>query len=215
MPRTLALLYFAGGALWVFLTDRLLVWLRVPPHQILHFQTYKGLLFVLASAALLYTLLRRGERRSASASAALVELQNDIQRMNAELERRAGERTHRPESANREVESFVYAVSHDLRAPLRSLSGFTQILLENAPAGLDEKSQHYLHRIQDASERMSNLLEDLLRLSRVNSSELALRSVNLTQICADAVAALRQREPQRRVEIDIAPNMMVSADARL
>jgi signal transduction histidine kinase len=215
MPRTIALVYLAFGAVWIFFTDRLLVWLRLSPRQILWLQTYKGWLFVLGSAALLFLLLRRHQREDDQATAALVESQAEVRRMNAELERGVAERTRQLESMNRELESFAYAVSHDLRAPLRSLSGFSQILLETAPEGLDEKSKHYLQRIQDASQRMSSLIEDLLGLSRIGRSELVARAVSLSQICIDAFAVLREREPDRDVQLDVQPDMTVNADARL
>jgi signal transduction histidine kinase len=215
MPRTIALVYLAFGAVWIFFTDRLLVWLGLPAQRILWLQTYKGWLFVVGSAALLFMLLRRHQREGDQATAALLASQDEVRRMNAELERRVAERTRQLESMNRELESFAYAVSHDLRAPLRSLSGFSQILLETAPEGLDEKSQHYLQRIQDASKRMSSLIEDLLGLSRIGRSELVARTVSLTQICADACAALREREPARDVQFEVQADMSVDADARL
>ena len=215
MPRTIALVYLAFGAAWIFFTDRLLVWLGLSPHQILWLQTYKGWAFVLGSAALLFMLLRRHQRESDQATTALLESQNEVRRINSELERRVDERTRQLEGMNRELESFAYAVSHDLRAPLRSLSGFSQILLESAPVGLDDQSKHYLQRIQDASQRMSSLIEDLLGLSRIGRSELVARPVSLTQISADAIASLREREPQRNVQSEIQPDMTVNADARL
>jgi signal transduction histidine kinase len=215
MPRTIALIYLAFGALWIFFTDRLLIWLRVPPDRVLQLQTSKGWLFVLGSAVLLFVLLRRYQRRGEAAMAALVESQNEVRRMNAELEQRVAERTRQLESANRELESFAYAVSHDLRAPLRSLSGFSQILCESSPAGLDDKSKHYLQRIQDASQRMSSLIEDLLALSRISRAELLARPVSLTQICLDAAAALREAFPEHRVQLETAPDLNVNGDARL
>ena len=84
--------------------------------------------------------------------------------MNAELERRVAQRTDQLEATNRELESFAYAVSHDLRAPLRSMSGFSQLLQEAPTSALDDKSRHYLQRIHDASRRMSALIEDLVEL---------------------------------------------------
>lgn len=215
MPRTVAIIYLAFGALWIFFTDRILIWLQLPPERVLQLQTSKGWLFVFGSAVLLFVLLGRHQKRSESATAALLESQNEVRQMNAELERRVAERTRQLESANRELESFAYAVSHDLRAPLRSLSGFSQILLENAPQELDDQSRRYLQRIQDASQRMSNLIEDLLALSRISRSELVTRPVSLTQICEEAVAALREREPARIVEVDVQRDINVNGDARL
>ncbi|MGH8176054.1 MAG: sensor histidine kinase [Steroidobacter sp.] len=215
MPRTIALTYLAFGALWIFFTDRLLIWLEIAPHRILQLQTSKGWLFVLGSAVLLFVLLRRYERRGEAAMKALLESQDEVRRANAELEQRVAERTRQLESANSELESFAYSVSHDLRAPLRSLSGFSQILRESAPDGLDEKSMHYLQRIQDAAQRMSSLIEDLLGLSRIGRGELVVRPVSLTRICMDAAAALRERHPEHRVELDVAPDVNVNGDARL
>ena len=215
MPRTIALIYVAFGALWIFFTDRLLVWLHLSPELILRLQTAKGWLFVIGSAILLYVVLRRYERRGGDAVAALIKSRNEVRSANADLERRVTERTRQLEAANRELEAFAYAVSHDLRAPLRSMSGFSQILQETAPAGLDEKSRHYLQRIHDASMRMSGLIEDLLNLSRIGRSELTARPISLSQVAAEAAAAVRERHPKRDVQLDIAQGLEVNADPRL
>jgi light-regulated signal transduction histidine kinase (bacteriophytochrome) len=215
MPRTIALIYVVFGALWIFFTDRLLVWLNLDAGLILRLQTAKGWLFVVGSAILLYVLLRRYERRGGDALAALIKSRNEVRSANADLERRVAERTRQLEAANRELEAFAYAVSHDLRAPLRSMSGFSQILQENAPPGLDEKSRHYLQRIHDASLRMSGLIEDLLNLSRIGRSELTQRPISLSQIAAEAAAAIRERHPAREVQLEIAQGMEVNADPRL
>jgi light-regulated signal transduction histidine kinase (bacteriophytochrome) len=135
--------------------------------------------------------------------------------MNADLERRVKERTHQLEAANRELESFAYAVSHDLRAPLRSMSGFSQLLRVSAPAGLDERSRHYLQRIDEASQRMSSLIEDLLGLSRITRAEFNARPVDLSRVSAEAAAAVRERYPDRNVQLHIEPDMKVDGDARL
>ncbi len=215
MPRTIALIYLAAGAAWIFLTDRWLEWLDLEPRTLQVMQTSKGWLAILGSAVLLYVLLRRHKRKDDAAVSALLESQREVQQMNAELEKRVAERTRQLQAANRELESFAYAVSHDLRAPLRSLSGFSQILQETASEHLDEKSLHYLRRIHDASQRMSGLIEALLGLSRISTAELAPRPVNLTQVCMDAAAALRDKYPGHTVQVDIAPNMHVEGDARL
>jgi light-regulated signal transduction histidine kinase (bacteriophytochrome) len=211
----IALIYVAFGVVWIFFTDRLLVWLHLDPALILRLQTAKGWLFVVGSAILLYVALHRYERRGADAMAALIKSRNEVRSANADLERRVAERTRQLEAANRELEAFAYAVSHDLRAPLRSMSGFSQILQDSAPPGLDEKSRHYLQRIHDASLRMSGLIEDLLNLSRIGRSELTARPISLSQVATEAAAAIRERHPGREVQLEITPNLDVNADARL
>jgi len=214
MPRTITLIYLACGALWIFFTDRLLVWLHFDPQLILELQTTKGWVFVGGSALLLYVLLRRQQRRDRATLSALRDSQEEVRRANSGLEQRVAERTRQLEAANRELESFAYAVSHDLRAPLRSLSGFSQILQESA-ADLDDKSRHYLTRIQEASQHMSSLIEDLLGLSRISRAEFNARALDLSEICAQAAAAVRERYAGREVELTIAPGMQVTGDARL
>ncbi len=215
VPSRAALVYLAFGVCWIFFTDRILIWLHVPPERIIHLQTAKGWLFVVGSSALLYGLLRRYQQQDERVLHALVDSQAEIQRMNADLEARVAERTEQLESANRELESFAYAVSHDLRAPLRSMSGFSQILRESAPAGLDDKSLHYLQRIQESSQRMSSLIEDLLSLSRITRSEFTARPGDLAQIANEAAAAIRERHPDRVVQLQIAPSMPINGDIRL
>jgi light-regulated signal transduction histidine kinase (bacteriophytochrome) len=215
MPLTVALAYLVFGVLWIFLTDRALGWLDVPSDAILRWQTLKGWFFIFCSAFLLYLLLRRYARSSHLATHRLLESQQEVRRINTDLEQRVSARTVQLEFANRELEAFAYAVSHDLRAPLRSMSGFSQIVLENAPATLDDKTLDYLRRIRDASLRMSALIDDLLSLSRISRSEMTSRPASLTQIATDAAATIRERYPDRQVDIGIAPDMMVEGDTRL
>ena len=215
MPRTVALAYLTFGILWIFFTDRALVWLHFPPDALLRMQTTKGWLFIFGSAAFIYLLLRRYERGASVATDRLLESQDQVRRMNADLEHRVAARTLQLESANRELEAFAYAVSHDLRAPLRSMSGFSQIVFENAPEGLDEKNLDYLRRIRDASLHMSALIDDLLNLSRISRSEMTPRQTNLSQIATEAAATIRDRYPGRSVELTIAPGLTVEGDTRL
>ena len=126
----------------------------------------------------------------------LAELESS--RLNAELERRVRERTAQLEATNRELEAFAYSVSHDLRAPLRAIRGFSEVLLERYHQRLDAEGQDYLRRACDSSKRMSQLLDDLLKLSRVGRSELHWRPVNLSTLAEAAVAELRKADPQLR-----------------
>ena len=211
MSRTITLIYFVFGIAWIFFTDRLLVRLDIPIGDQLQWQTGKDWVYVLLSTVLVHLLLRRQERRDAASMTALMKSQEEVQRMNSDLE----QRTRQLESAKREAESFAYAVSHDLRAPLRGMSGFSQILLDTAPAGLDEQTKHYLQRIQDASQRMSCLIEDLLNLSRISRSSLDRRPIDLTALTTDVAATLRERYPDRPVQLHIASDMHTHGDLRL
>jgi hypothetical protein len=139
----------------------------------------------------------------------------EISRLNAELERRVRERTAQLEATNRELEAFAYSVSHDLRAPLRSIRGFSELLLESHARQLDAAGQELLRRACDSSQRMNRLIDDLLKLSRVGWSELHWQPVNLTAIAEAVVAELRRAEPTRAVEVVIARNLRAQGDERL
>ncbi len=118
-------------------------------------------------------------------------------------------------AVNRELESFSYSVSHDLRAPLRSIDGFSQALLEDCGDRLDVNCQDYLHRIRNATQRMGNLIDDLLNLSQVTRSEMRLEPVNLSSIASVICTELQQSQPERRVECTIESSSIASGDARL
>ncbi len=141
--------------------------------------------------------------------------QEKVQQLNRELEQRVRERTVQLEAANKELESFAYSVSHDLRAPLRALDGFSSGLLRDYQDQLDAQGQHYLARIQGATRRMGQLIEDLLHLSRVSRQEMKSEMVDLSQIARQVVENLVEQNPQRQVAFEIAPDLLVRADANL
>jgi PAS domain S-box-containing protein len=136
-------------------------------------------------------------------------------RLNVELEQRVRERTAALEAANRELEAFTYSVSHDLRAPLRSLNGFTKALLEDYSDKLDEQGVRYLEFAHEASERMGRLIEDLLDLSRVSRGELSRQKVDLGAVGASVMKELQKQEPQRSLEVIIAPKLIAQGDEGL
>jgi PAS domain S-box-containing protein len=119
------------------------------------------------------------------------------------------------EAANKELEAFAYSVSHDLRAPLRSIDGFSQALLEDYGDSLEAEAQRYLQRVRAASQRMAELIDDLLTLSRLTRREMRLETVDLSVLAQAIVEALRQAEPARQVKFDITPQVTVKADAQL
>lgn len=147
--------------------------------------------------------------------AARTEATTKIQQLNEELEEKVHLRTLELRVANQELESFCYSVSHDLRAPLRSISGFSQALLEELPADLPVGNRHYLERIIAASYRMGQLIEDLLNLSRVSRVGLQPQSVNLTDMVWEVLNVLQNRHPNQVVDLSVWKSMTVQADPKL
>jgi signal transduction histidine kinase len=119
------------------------------------------------------------------------------------------------EGANKELEAFSYSVSHDLRAPLRSIEGFSQILLEDYADRLDEEGQDYLGRVRAASQHMATLIDDLLDLSRVSRGPLRREPVDLAALATGIIGELRRSHPEREVEVVIAEGLTANGDARL
>ncbi|MEX2542774.1 MAG: PAS domain S-box protein [Trueperaceae bacterium] len=141
--------------------------------------------------------------------------EEEIRTLNRELEGRVLERTEQLRESGRELESFAYSVSHDLRGPLRGIDGFSQMLLDDYGAELDEPAKAHLGRIRTAATRMGDLIDDLLELSRISRRELAKRQVDLSELARLAIAELRQREPRRRVEVVVAPGLTGEGDVKL
>ncbi len=131
------------------------------------------------------------------------------------LEAIVTKRTIELETINNELESFCYSVSHDLRAPLRGINGFSNALLEDYNKVLDETGQDYLKRITVGTERMSNLIDDLLNLSRITRYKMNIQQVDLTAVSKEIVRVLRESEPNRTVNINIDDNLQAKGDKSL
>ena len=140
---------------------------------------------------------------------------SEIRALNEGLERRVTERTAELEVVNRDLESFSYSVSHDLRAPLRSIDGFSQALLEDYVDTLDEQGKDYLQRVRASAQGMGYLIDDLLALSRVTRSEMRRETVSLSALAEAVMDEVRRAEPQRRVEVAIQPGLQAVGDLQL
>ncbi len=138
-----------------------------------------------------------------------------IQKLNAELEQRVMQRTAALQQANRELEAFSYSVAHDLRAPLRGIDGFSQMLIDKYAPHLDEEGVGYLNRVRAAAARMSELIDALLSLARVGRADLQATQVDLTQLAAALTQDLAAATPERRVKVRIEGAMTAHADPQL
>jgi light-regulated signal transduction histidine kinase (bacteriophytochrome) len=131
------------------------------------------------------------------------------------LFKQVSDRTAQLSAANQELEAFSYSVSHDLRTPLRHIDGFSKMLLEDCADQLNERGSDYLMRVRRAAQRMGQLIDDLLHLSRVTRTSLYRQQVDLSQKAAAIAAQLQQSEPNRQVEFQIADGLIANSDARL
>lgn len=139
----------------------------------------------------------------------------EVHRLNVELERRVHDRTAQLEAANREMESFSYSVSHDLRAPLRHVQGYVELLTTAADGGLSTDARHYLKTIHEASQEMGQLIDDLLAFSRISRIELHQGIVSLDDLVRDAVRRLEMATLGRNIIWTIRPLPRVLGDASL
>ncbi len=170
------------------------------------------LLIVLTCVLLKYrqksrALQKEAERRQHAETA--------LQHERNQLEETVTARTAQLAAINRELEAFSYSVSHDLRAPLRAIDGFSLALLEDYADRLDEIGHDYLRRVRSGAQKMGLLIDDLLQLSRVTRSELHLQEIDLSQLASTIIAELRQSEAERTVTITIAPQLQAYGDPTL
>ena len=145
----------------------------------------------------------------------LSEVNESLLRLNSELERRVVERTAQLEAANQELEMFSYSVSHDMRAPLRHLDGFSQALIEEYAAKLNTTGKEYLDRIKKSSRRMLEMIDAILELSRFARGKVLRESVDLSAMVREIADELLRTQPDRQVTFQISEGITVRGDAQL
>jgi PAS domain S-box-containing protein len=138
-----------------------------------------------------------------------------LKALNEDLELRVARRTAELEFSNKELEAFIYSISHDLRAPLRHISGFTRIIAEDYADKFDEQGKEHLARIHNGAERMAHLIEDLLRLSRISRQDMERENVDMSAMATALVAEFREADPDSNREVVIKEQISAAADRRL
>ena len=145
----------------------------------------------------------------------LMHSQKQLARLNSELEARVSERTAQLEAANRELQAFCYSMAHDLRGPLGALDGFSSLLQELLHGEQNSRVRHYLGRIRSGVRQMDALTEALLVLAHLSLREQRGESVDLGELATLAIERLRDKDPQRQVQVDVQPGLQVQADRAL
>jgi len=194
-------IYLAVGISWILFSDTVVTLVFRDPATIRLISIAKGWLFILITAVLLHILIRQYTREIRASERRVIKLNEDLSKRNSELA-----------ASNKELESFIYSLSHDLRAPLRAVSSFATFLKKDYAGILDERGKDYLSRIDHGTARMNLLIEDLLSLSRISKQELKRSMVDLSNIASSVVADLRTYNPSRNAQISIADDLKVSAD---
>jgi signal transduction histidine kinase len=139
----------------------------------------------------------------------------EVRALNESLEQRVRERTQELEATNRELEAFSYSVSHDLRAPLRTIDGFSLALQEDYQDLVDTTGRDYIHRVRSGVQRMGQLIDALLQLSRITRAEITRERFNMSELAESVASVLQEENPDRDIEFVIEPDLEADGDPRL
>ncbi len=148
-------------------------------------------------------------------NAQLRQTEEMIRSLNATLERCVEDRTRQLTDANKELEAFAHSISHDLRGPLRAVNNFTHLLVEECAEQFNERARGYVDRVLGGVKRMEQLIEDLMRLSRVNGADLRRTEIDVSKMVEQIVAEFQAREPERHVDTTICDGVVAQADPQL
>ncbi|MFN2377405.1 MAG: ATP-binding protein [Candidatus Binatia bacterium] len=179
------------------------------------FRTFVPVLVLLGASVFTTRLIEAARYQGARSELLRRRAEAEILEANSLLERRVAERTAELEAANGELEAFSYSVSHDLRAPLRAMDGFSEALLEDYTDQLDKLGKDYLRRIRGEARRLGELVDDLLRLSRVTRAVVRRQNVDITELALVEADRLLKANPEREVSIKVAPGLKAHCDEYL
>src|SRR5438874_7320488 len=178
------------------------------------------LLTILLGAAVVLALVASYRRRQAEAANRQLmsevrertRAEQEVNTLNVDLERRVAEKTEQLRNANKQLESFSYSVAHDLRTPLRAISGFSKMLLEDYASELDSEAQRYLNTIANKAQTMGQLINDLLEFSRQGLKEMAPSDIDMGELANSVFEELQRSTPARKIEWRLQPLLPVRGD---
>jgi light-regulated signal transduction histidine kinase (bacteriophytochrome) len=177
-----SLIYAIAGSVWIIASDFLVSTISDDPEVLTHLQTYKGWFFVATTTLILFFTLKRPLRKLSEESDRRTRAENEIREINLGLEEKVRQRTEQYEEANREMEAFIYSVNHELRAPLRTLKSFIDILKDESAKSLDDEGLRILGIIRSNAEQMQVLIDDLHSLSLVTKNSLKITHIDMTSM---------------------------------
>ena len=199
-PLIISGVYLFFSALWIAFSDQWVLNYVDDPVQITTIQTYKGWFFISLSAVVIYFLVLTSNKNFIKLFDRHLSVQKSF---NDELEKQVADRTFQLEQINEELESFSYSVSHDLRSPLRAISGYTTLLVEDYKEKLDQKGEQFLGIIKSEVIRMGELIDDLLSFSRISRTGLKISSFDMNELVDSCIVELKRVYPDKDVEFKL------------